>query len=177
MPNAFNPALANGAAMDIGVYAIYPMVALFGAPARIQATTVLLPSGVDGHGAVNYEYPDGMIATTLYSKMVDMALPWEIEGEDGTIRGNAINSIMKVEFRARDTGYDAEKSGASSAGWQEITSPGHCGNDYAYEIAHFIDLIEAGQVESPVNTHACSVAVLEVVDEIRKQSGIVYPAD
>ena len=177
LPNAFNPALANGAAMDIGVYAIWPMVALFGAPERVQATVVKLPSGVDGHGAVNFTYPGDMIATVLYSKMVDMALPWEIEGEDGTIRGNAINSIMKLEFRARDAGYDAERSGSSGAEWQDITNPVHSGNDYSYEIAHFIDLVEAGRVESPVNSLDCSEWVLGIVDDIRRQSGIVYPAD
>ena len=30
--NAFNPELSNGAMMDIGVYTVYPMVALFGRP-------------------------------------------------------------------------------------------------------------------------------------------------
>jgi predicted dehydrogenase len=180
LPNAFNPLMSNGAAMDIGVYSIYPMVALFGAPERVQATVVMLPSGVDGHGAINFTYGgeyDGMIATALYSKMVDMALPWEIEGEAGTIRGSAINSIGKVEFRSRDTGYDAESSGASGAEWQDVSNPEHCGNDYLYEVAHFIDLIESGSVESPINSHAVSISVMEILDEIRHQTGIVYPAD
>jgi predicted dehydrogenase len=178
LPNAFNPALAGGAAMDIGVYAIYPMLVLFGVPDMVQSTVVMLPGGVDGHGAVNFSYDDGgMLATTLYSKIVDMALPWEIEGECGTIRGNAINAISKIEFRERRTGHDSDKCGAPGDGWTDITVPGHCGNDYFYEIAHFIDLVEAGGVQSPVNTHAVSVATLEIIDEIRRQSGIVYPAD
>jgi predicted dehydrogenase len=183
LPNAFNPAMANGAAMDIGVYAIWPMVALFGAPESVQSIVVMLPSGVDGHGAVNCSYSGngnahgGLIATTLYSKMVDMALPWEIDGEQGTIRGDAINTIRRMEFRARDTSHDADSGGASGGGWIDITRPGHCGNDYFYEIAHFIDLIEKGFVESPINTHAGSIAVLEIVDQIRRQWGIVYPAD
>jgi predicted dehydrogenase len=177
LPNAFNPELANGAAMDIGVYPIWPMVALFGAPSGVQATVVMLPSGVDGHGAATFEYPDGLIATVLYSKMVDGALPWEIEGEAGTIRGDAINTIRRVEFRARDASRDADSAGSATDGWVDITSPDHCGNDYYYEMAHFIDLVEAGAVESPVNTHAGSIAVLEIVDQIRRQAGIVYPAD
>jgi predicted dehydrogenase len=196
LPNAFNPAMANGAAMDIGVYAIYPMVALFGAPRSVQATVVMLPSGVDGHGAVNFTYDggggdheeschsgddggnahSGMIATVLYSKMVDMALPWEIEGEQGTIRGNAINSISKLEFRPRSGGY-AGGDDTAVGEWRDIGCPEHSGNDYSYEIAHFIDLVEAGRVESDINTHQCSVAVMEIVDEIRRQYGIVYPAD
>jgi len=177
LPNAFNPQMANGAAMDIGVYALYPMVALFGAPIEVQATTVKLSSGADGHGAVNFTYPDGLIATVLYSKMVDMSLPWEIEGELGTIRGNAINSIRRVELRLRDAGYDAENSGLAADGWEDVSAPGHCGNDYYYEVAHFVDLVLGGQVESPVNSHAASVATLAIVDEIRRQAGIVYPAD
>jgi predicted dehydrogenase len=178
LPNAFNPALANGAAMDIGVYPIWPMVALFGAPSAVQASVVKLSSGVDGHGAVNFVYDDGgMIATVFYSKMVDGALPWEIEGETGTIRGDAINTIRRVEFRARDTIRDADSAGSAPDGWIDITCPEHCGNDYFYEMSHFIDLVGSGAVESPVNTHAGSVAVLEIVDRIRRQAGIVYPAD
>jgi predicted dehydrogenase len=165
-PNTFNPALAGGAAMDIGVYALWPMVALFGAPDGVQATVVMLPSGVDGHGAVNLTYHGGeMIATVLYSKIVDMALPWEIEGERGTIRGDAINSIRRLEFRER------------GGPWQDITCAEHSGNDYSYEVSHFIDLVESGAVESPVNSHARSIATMEIVDEIRRQAGIVYPAD
>ncbi len=173
LPNAFNPALAGGAAMDIGVYAIWPMVALFGAPESVQSMVVMLPGGVDGHGTVNFSYRGGeMIATVLYSKIVDMSLPWEIEGEAGTIRGDAINSIRRLEFRPRgcNSEYGAD-------GWQDIARSGHCGNDYFYEIAHFIDLVEAGLVSSPVNSHECSIAVMEIVDEIRRQNGIVYPAD
>ena len=82
--NAFKPELSNGAMMDIGVYTIYPMVVLFGKPKRVSASGILLSSGVDGQGAVNFEY-DGMNATVLYSKIADSYLPTEIEGESGNL--------------------------------------------------------------------------------------------
>lgn len=164
LPNAFNPELANGAVMDIGVYAIYPMVVLFGRPQTVQATVVKLPSGVDGHGAVNYSYGD-MVATTLYSKIADMSLPFEIEGEEGTLRGDAVHTIMKVEYRPR------------GGEWTDITISGHSGNDYSYEISHFIDLIEHGRTESAVNTLDTSLASMEIMDDIRRQGGIAYPSD
>ena len=168
LPNAFNPELSNGAVMDIGVYAIYPMVALFGRPEMIQASVVNLPSGVDGHGAVNYSYGEGeMIATTLYSKMADMFLPFEIEGEEGTLRGNAINSITKVEYRAK--GKESE--------WEDVTCPEHSGHDYSYEVAEFLDLIESGRVESDINSFENSLVTMEIMDEVRRQAGVVYPAD
>lgn len=165
LPNAFDPTLANGAAVDIGVYAIYPMVVLFGPPESVAATVLALPSGVDGHGAVSYTYPGGMLATTLYSKIADMALPWEIEGEEGTIRGDAVNHISRVEF--------CERGGE----WRDVSFPEHSGNDYSYELAEFMDLVEAGRIESQINSHRASLAVMEILDEIRRQAGIVYPAD
>lgn len=164
LPNAFNPELASGAVMDIGVYAIYPMVALFGRPETVSATVLTLPSGVDGHGAVNYSYGD-MVATTLYSKIADMALPFEIEGEDGMICGDAIHTIMNVGYRPR------------GGEWTDITAAGHSGNDYSYEIAHFLDLIENRKTESPVNSFDNSLAAMEIMDEIRCQAGVTYPAD
>jgi len=43
--NAFDPSLSNGAMMDIGVYTVYPMVALFGRPQAVDAQGVVLSSG------------------------------------------------------------------------------------------------------------------------------------
>lgn len=45
MLNAFDPSLSNGAMMDIGVYTVYPMVALFGRPQAVDAQGVVLSSG------------------------------------------------------------------------------------------------------------------------------------
>ena len=56
--------------MDIGVYTIYPMIALFGKPKEINAQGIMLSSGVDGQGTVNLLY-EGMNATILYSKIAN----------------------------------------------------------------------------------------------------------
>ncbi|GJM74690.1 hypothetical protein HMSSN036_69060 [Paenibacillus macerans] len=65
--NAFNPAFSNGSLMDLGVYCIYPMVTLFGKPESVQASAVMLPSGVDGEGSLIARYPD-MDGVIMYSK-------------------------------------------------------------------------------------------------------------
>ncbi len=57
--------IVNGAMMDIGIYTVYPlMVVLFGRPKKIDASGIVLSSGADGQGAVNFEY-EGMNATAL----------------------------------------------------------------------------------------------------------------
>jgi predicted dehydrogenase len=164
LPNAFNPELANGALLDIGVYAIYPMVVLFGRPESTKATLVKLPSGVDGCGAVSFSYGE-MIASTLYSKVSDLSLPFEIEGEEGSIRGDAIHTITHIEYRPR------------GGEWRDITIPDHSGDDYSYEISHFIDLVQSGQTSSPINTLASSLITMELMDEVRRQGKVVYPTD
>jgi predicted dehydrogenase len=164
LPNAFNPELASGALLDIGVYAIYPMVVLLGRPESVAASLVMLPSGVDGCGAVSFSYGD-LVASTLYSKISDLLLPFEIEGEEGSIRGDAIHTITRVEYRPR------------GGEWQDISVKKHSGDDYSYEIVHFIDMVQSGERESPINSLNNSLITMELMDEARAQGGVNYPAD
>lgn len=174
-PNAFNPDMSNGAVMDLGVYTIYPMVALFGMPARITASGLLLPTGADGQGSAIFGY-DGFDAVVMYSKIADSSLSSEIQGEAGMLMIDRINRMGRVSF----TPHVANVAGGASRGFEQVTLD--CGddaieNDYYYEIKEFIDLIMEGRGESDINSHANSVAVMEIVDEIRHQIGVLFPCD
>ncbi len=170
--NAFRPELANGAMMDIGVYTIYPLVVLFGKPQAINAQGVVLSSGVDGQGAVNMQY-DGLNATVLYSKIANSQLPAEIEGEDGNILIDRIQTPIDVRFYPRQ----APASGHEKRAEGELLSQPEEHNEYYYEVKEFIDLIEQGRVESEINSHENSITTLEIIDEVRRQLGVSYPAD
>lgn len=161
--NAFKPELSNGAMMDLGIYTIYPMVVLFGRPRKISATGLKLFTGVDGQGAINFEYPD-MNATILYSKITDSYLPTEIQGEKGTLILDRIHTIKQIQLIPK--GKPAE---------QIAVPPSH--NEYYYEIREFINLIENKQIESLTNSHLHSLITMEIMDEARKQLGVLYPAD
>jgi predicted dehydrogenase len=163
--NAFNPELSNGAAMDIGVYTVYPMVVLFGRPRTVHAAGLKLFSGVDGSGNVQFSYDNGLCATVLYGKVSDSGLPTEIQGEDGRITLDRINVISRATLTVRATGL------------QENIMPPVRDNDYYYEVAEFFDLIQSGRLESTVNSLENSLITIEIIDEIRRQSGIVFPAD
>jgi predicted dehydrogenase len=162
--NAFLPELSNGAVMDIGVYTLYPMVVLFGRPRTIQASVIKLHTGVDGHGCVNFTYDNGLNATVLYSKIVNSRLPTEIQGENGQLTLNRIHIINQVTLayrdgRVKDLHTRTEK------------------NEYYYEMAEFIDLIQDGRSESTVNSLENSLITAEITEEIRRQAGVVFPAD
>ena len=170
--NAFKPEFSNGAMMDIGVYTVYPMVVLFGRPSKIDASGVLLHTGVDGQGAVNFEY-DGLNATVLYSKIANSSLPTEIQGEDGNITLDRINIISKVEFQPRA----AAASGKGEQNEPEDISKLTEHDEYFYEVEEFINCVLSGKRESEINSHKNSLITIEIIDEVRRQLGGVYPAD
>lgn len=170
--NAFKPELSNGAMMDIGVYTIYPLVALFGKPKSISAQGVVLSSGADGQGAVNMEY-EGMNATVLYSKIANSHLPAEIEGEDGNILIDKIQTPTAVRFFPRT----APASGKEQRSEGELLNAPDTHNEYYHEIKEFIDMIEDGRLESEINSHEVSLTTMEIIDEVRRQLGVHYPAD
>ncbi len=174
LPNAFNPQMSNGAIMDIGIYTIYPMVVLFGRPERISATGVVLSSGVDGQGAVNFDYPDGMQATVLYSKIADSRLRSEIQGEEGIISMDTINRMAEITFEPRTANTGGGKNARAEV---EFISAVPDKNEYYYEVAEFISLVESGRRQSDINSLTASLTTIEIIDEIRRQLGVRFPAD
>ena len=170
--NAFKPELSNGAVMDIGIYTIYPMVTLFGKPQQIEAQGIVLHTGADGQGAVNFQY-EGMNATVLYSKIANSALPTEIEGEAGNLLLDKIHITKQVDYIPRQVTTQGKEQENHC---QSIGAPLEK-SEYYYEIAEFINLIEQGKQESNVNSWENSLTTLEIIDEIRRQLGVHYPAD
>lgn len=170
--NAFKPELSNGAVMDIGIYTIYPMVALFGKPKKIEAQGIVLHTGADGQGAVNFQY-EGMNATVLYSKIANSALPTEIEGEAGNLLLDKIHITKQVDFIPRQV---TEQGKEQENHCQSIGVPLDK-SEYYYEMAEFMNLIEQGKQESTLNSWENSLTTLEIIDEIRRQLGVHYPAD
>lgn len=161
--NAFKPEFSNGALMDLGVYCIYPMVVLFGQPDNIQGSSYLLESGVDGQGSILIKYKE-LDAVIQYSKISDSYASAEIQGEKGTLVFDKISRPDKVEIRYR------------SGEIEDITRP-QVANAMFYEVQEFIRLIRSGTMESSVNSHANSLKAIGIMDETRRQIGLVYPAD
>jgi predicted dehydrogenase len=161
--NAFKPVFSNGSLMDLGVYGVYPLVVLFGKPETVQASAVMLDSGVDGQGSLILKYAQ-MEAVIMHSKITSSSLPAEILGEDGSIIIPKISQPKDVVLRYKD-------------GTVERVSPEEKGHSMMYEVKEFIHLIETGQLESTVNSHHHSLLTIEIIDEARRQIGLVYPSD
>ncbi|MFN7250406.1 MAG: Gfo/Idh/MocA family protein [Anaerobacillus sp.] len=161
--NAFDPKFSNGSLMDIGIYCIYPLVVLFGEPKEVKASGYKLASGVDGEGSLLLTYDD-MDAVIMHSKISNSYLPSEIQGEDGTIIIDKVNPPEHIEIKYRD-------------GSKEVVSIQQDSNSMVYEVAEFIKLLKANQLESSINSYHNSLITLKILDEARKQVRVIFPAD
>jgi predicted dehydrogenase len=160
---AFKPGTA-GALRDVGVYTLYPLVALFGRPSTVTAkiAEVSTPEGkTDVYGTAHLGYED-MDATLTWSKAYDSFQPTEIAGENG----NLILDEIHIARRAEIVPHAAPTSGQGPKPGRAVINEGLLFNEYYYEFKEFADLIEAGKTESESNSLDTSLAVLEIIDKI-----------
>ncbi|CAJ1000135.1 scyllo-inositol 2-dehydrogenase (NADP(+)) IolU [Sodalis praecaptivus] len=160
-PNTFNPHFSNGSIMDIGFYPLATAVTLWGEPERVQASASLLSSGVDGHGTVILHYGDFDI-TLLHAKVSQSALPSEIQGETGSLLIEKIGECQRLTLVARNGNQ------------QDLSQPQHI-NSMLYEAHAFTDRIAQRQSDHPALAITRSTA--QLLTEIRRQTGVVFPAD
>ena len=95
LPNIFNPALATGCLMDLGIYCVYPALDLFGLPEKITACAHFMESGADGSGVAGLLYSDKLVNFT-YSKLGQDRLGSQIFGDGGTIKIESISKLINM---------------------------------------------------------------------------------
>ncbi len=170
LPNIFNPAMATGCLMDLGIYCVYPALDLFGRPQRIEASAAFLQSGADGAGGCLMDYPDKVVCLT-YSKTAQGRRGSEILGDRGTLTIDSISQLTGI----RRIGTDGkEETLAGSRTKAELMSG---------EAAAFRRYIQKAGRGSPAlsddyaQANALTLAVCETMEEIRRKAGVRFADD
>lgn len=163
VPNAFDPRMAAGSLVDIGLYTIAPAIHLFGPPQRVLATGIVLPTGVDGQGTVLLGY-DGFEVVAMHSKIAGSRAWSHIEGESGTVSFDDCSVPTIVELQDRSGRVHDHTADQSE-------------HHMRYEVEHFVGLVRTGATQSPVHTPERTLAVIGIIDQAREQVGVRFPAD
>ncbi|MGR5133721.1 Gfo/Idh/MocA family protein [Vibrio alfacsensis] len=160
-PNTFNPEFSNGSIMDIGYYCVGSAIELFGEPKSIKASAHLLPSGVDGCGSVTLAY-EGFNVNLLHSKVSDSLTPSEFQGEQGSVLVDMIATGRGVERILRGQG-------------KEVLTLPQTENHMFYEAQAFAQQLKLGLIDEKMKQRSLTVA--KVLTEVRRQTGVAFPAD
>ena len=182
--NIFDTRMATGALMDLGIYCVETMVFLFGKPDEIKCAPVLVTGpdseisagAIDGLGTIVARYDDKVVELAYSKISQDLALN-QIEGERGTITFTNMSAPDAGTLHLRGKAVrNAAKATAQSLGdREEPISFEACDNNMIYELEHFIACIAGELAVEPYQE--ISLASLEVMDEARRQAGIVFPGD
>lgn len=156
--------LAGGPLLDLGTYVVSFAVSVLGVPTDVVARGQLAPSGVNGQTSAVLRHAgdaQSVLHTTLFSNTPCQAV---IAGSAGTLTVPGVfYRPGPLHFRSADQGVDL--------GFDEPES-GYSG--LAYQAAEAARCISAGALESPVRPLSEVVATLAVIDEIRRQIGVVF---
>ena len=160
----FAPGLAGGALLDLGVYPISFASFALGAPDRVTAVADPTVTGVDGQvsAVLRTQTAHALVNATLGAKTPTTA----------TISGSAARIEIPGVFYSPSPVALISRTG-DRLSYDGGPIPGHAG--FAYEIAHFASLVTSGQPESPLLPRAETLSIMDTMDEIRRQIGLVYP--
>ena len=159
LPNVFNPKYHAGSLMDLGVYGVCLMVALFGKPSSFKGYSVMLESGVDASGSILFKYSD-FIVNLGHSKINDSSMKNEIAGEDGRIVFDSISMLDEMIF-------------INNEGNEQLTGENNR-LSMKYQILELLDTISKGAIEMPSYNHSKILEVHKLLDEIRKDQEIRF---
>lgn len=163
----FDPQLAGGALLDIGIYPItMAQIAIGGTPQRITAMAELGRSGVDENLGVLLHYPQGQIATLNASLRANTSWDAWIFGSEGSIH------IPLFWFAESATLFSGSMPTMTEV--EKIAHP-HQINGYEYEIEEVHRCLNEGLLESPLMSWQESIQVMGIMDEVRSQIGLRYP--
>ncbi len=166
LPNIFNPKMETGALMDLGVYCVYPALALFGKPTAFRLDALLLESGADGSGVLTLTYPDKLVTLT-YSKTGQSGTGSDFQGPGGTVR---VASISKLEDIALWRPGEA---------WQPLFGATEKYKLMGNEAVDFHRCITQPTEMAPILTQwqQLSVDVAQLMEQARISAGIRFPSD
>ncbi|WP_051197142.1 Gfo/Idh/MocA family protein [Jonesia quinghaiensis] len=160
----YNPDLAGGALLDLGVYPVAFAHDVLGLPQEIIARGVLTQTQVDGQISMVFSYGDNSQAslnTTLWAQTPTTAT---IAGTKGRIE---IDGAFYAPTSFRHITYSR-----SVASYERDDVLG-----LEFEAAEVARCISDGKTESPRMPWQATLDIMSMMDDIRAQAGVVYPGE
>ena len=159
------PALAGGALLDVGVYALnFASMVLGDRIVRTESSAQLSDKGVDLTDSITYYYESGAVAQLLSGMVCAGDRRGLIYGETGWLSVDNINNPGRIELWRP---YDPAPE-------RVLTVPAQL-TGYEYEVTACMEALAAGRIECPAMPHAETLEIMRRMDALRAAWGVKYP--
>lgn len=161
----YNRAMGGGSLLDIGVYPLFLATTILGRPTHVKALSNLCSTQVDENCGMVLTYEDGAMAVLLSSIVSYTLMEASISGTNGRIKINhRWHSLTDVTVYYTEAKY-------------ETFSFDYEGNGYNYEAEEVNKCLLEGKKESSAMTLDDTLLLMEVMDQVRNEAGIIYSED
>ncbi|MBQ3139013.1 MAG: Gfo/Idh/MocA family oxidoreductase [Ruminococcus sp.] len=163
MDRLIKPELAGGALLDLGVYTLNFAVMAFGEDiVDIRSNCTKNEYGVDMHNSIILTYADGKSAVLHSNCYCPLDRKGIIYGTKGRIEFHNINNCEGIDVILHDGTQ------------QHYPTPPQI-SGYEYEVIASLKAISEGKKECSKMTHRETLFIMELMDRLRSDWGIVYP--
>jgi len=160
----YNVDLGGGSLLDIGIYPVFMSLAALGKPSEIKTLAHFCPTGAEESIMMSFGYPGGEMASLVSSFASYSSTQTEFSFENGFIRLN--RRFFTPTSLTYWKNWEEEKT---------ITFEKGAGFGYELEAAHVMECLDAGKTESEWMPLSFSSDLMEIMDWVRKDAGIVFP--
>lgn len=157
----YNIDLGAGSLLDIGIYPIFRSLALLGKPNSMKTMANIRSTGVEDSICMLFSYDKGAMAVLTSSFESSCKNETELCFENGFIKFEREPKFPIL----------IEKNGIQ----EEIFCDQPRGMGYELEAAHVMECMDLGLIESPVLPLSASQDLMEILDAVRQEAGIVFP--
>jgi predicted dehydrogenase len=159
----FDLSLGGGCLLDIGIYPVIDALWFMGVPSKIIAEAGFAASGTDDTVSVVFRYDDGRMANLYSSYRTSAGIGANLLCENGNLyfsraRDMSQRLVVEIEGKGKEEyNFIPEAMG------------------YHYEAMEVMKCLDEGRTESLVIPHSFSRKLINTLDRIRQEAGIVYP--
>ena len=160
----FDPALAGGALLDLGVYPLSFTHDILGTPDVVRSVGSLTQDGVDGQVSIALTYGErthASLSTTLWSATPTTAAI-----------GGTLGRIEAARSFYGPSSFEVILNDGARWSFDRPVDGG-----FQYQIAEVARCVAEGRTQSDRMPWDETLAVLGTMDEIRSQIGVVYPGE
>jgi predicted dehydrogenase len=160
----YNVELGGGSLLDIGIYPIFMTLMALGKPSEIKTMASFCPTGAEESIMMSFKYPGGEIASLVSSFASYSSTQTEFSFENGFVRLNRRFYCPTTLTYWKN--WEDEKIIEFEKG---------AGFGYELEAAHVMECLDSGKIESDLMPLSFSAGLMEIMDWVRKDAGIVFP--